>query len=256
VLPIDLLVRLGNTALSRAEDAAARAVVSKRRDSTRTFGRDLLAFYESLAAYARTARHLALVIEQIDLSDPSGNAIAQSLDSANRLSSELAEIVAELIDTLWPLVDREYKDYEKASRELIGRRPSARAKHRAKVLSVVDPALFELAETTYTVDMSAIWIARRLNALAFDANKREVTLIAPPGGDLSVILGHMRKLGYFVHSEEWIPPEAIVRLSLADDAEQIQALAALLRENATTVEMLRENVASALRAHFTLTDLL
>lgn len=66
---------------------------SRHHDTPRLFGRDLLKFYECLDDYARTASDLALVVEQIDLSDPPGNSLDQSLGVANRLSNELTEIV-------------------------------------------------------------------------------------------------------------------------------------------------------------------
>jgi hypothetical protein len=221
-------------------------------DSASTFGQDLLAYYFYLGEYARVARTLSSIVAMVGRDIESGARLDErTLDEANAASRRLSEIVGELIDVMWPTLNREY---ERAAREMFEREPTARAAHRAKVLSVLDPELVALTEVAYMTDMQLIYVARRLNALVFDVDQREIRSTIPHNESMSVALSVVRQGGFEVGSE-WEPPQAMVRYSLDGDIEQVTSLVTLLRDNADAVEELRRRMAVALRSHFTISDL-
>lgn len=153
------------------------------------------------------------------------------------------------------MLDDDYTEYEQGAQELLGLDPSARAQHRARVMSVLDPELFMLAETAYELDLHVIFIAQRLNALAFDVDDLTVKTAISADGDLTPVFEHM-KVAYLEDRPSWAPPGFEKRLSLRNDREQIQDLIDMLRRNAEAVTALRTQVGAALREHFTLADLL
>lgn len=252
MLPVDLLVRLGEAAIGWASDATRRKMSTNRDDSASALGHDLLAYYFYLDEYARESLSLAHTVSWIRRDIEKGINLDATLDRANAASRRLSELVGKLIDVMWPTLNREYK---RAANEMFDREPSARAEHRARVLSVLDPELVALVEVAYMTDMQLIYVARRLNALVFDADKMEVRSTMPHDQSLSAALSQIRHVGLESGSSEWEPPEPLASYSLDSDSEQLARLETQLRENADAVEALRKRMAAAIRAHFTVGDL-
>jgi len=248
MFPLDLLQKLVEIVLGDT----IKNELQRRRDPKRKFARELLTLYEDIGRYRALCVELLHELEQEHQLIPSGRITPGTAADIQRLSADMQSLVKTILDRFGSEIHH-----------LLWKRTRSGDRHERAVLEIHDPQLTQLMDAVYFAEGATVQFMDVLSHQLVDQKSHRIYMPKQSREATTALARHLnqgrRSLRDASPSAELFQQAQLTGLYDIFDLTNRQhfaALCALIGKNIEGAEELGTAIASHLREHYTVGDLL